>query len=214
MLRVNDSKAGVYIPFMATGIWLAKTLRSASTLASSDGIDSFLRTLKVWSQDEEEREFTRARLMLRHPTKPSGALMVEFYKRSLDATSSGPFLRTLLEATEGSELTMLFAQTVRAAQVLMQEGRESDARYILDTGRNLRPDVFEESATFKLSSQFEPRGSLLIDVIASATGRKLADPTRERVPVHSEIYYARRALNAGGRFTPGPRFRKFIDPKT
>ncbi len=118
MFQIN--KTGVSISFLPVGVWLLKALFSeASHYVEPRSFDRFLTSSPIWLRGEEERLCNTARLMLRHPAKPSGVPLLEFWKMvssSLDLADR--FVKSLLRTEGGPQLTALFFFFVSSAQLL------------------------------------------------------------------------------------------------
>jgi hypothetical protein len=127
MLR--EKKAlNVKLPIPSSGVWLNKSLRTDAHTKVRPGLyDRFINQYHVWLQDEDERQFETARLMLYHSSGASGGPLARLLRSKPDLTC-GIAMTKIFDAPFGARVTMLFATIIRATQMLSQAGHDEDAR--------------------------------------------------------------------------------------
>lgn len=103
--------------------------------------------MSIWAhRDQDEFEFKKARLLFNHPAGPSGVPMVESFRNRKDPATWGDFLQKFFRAKPDLIRFMILHAFTQAAQLLVAEDRRSDACWLLDYGRQHRPDIIGESA--------------------------------------------------------------------
>jgi hypothetical protein len=79
--------------------------------------------------------------------------MLDYFRRNQDPSSRDPFTRTVLTASTGNPVTMLWNAFVHTAQLLAKNSMIDQAHWVLDFAREQRPDLIGEAATFPFSSR-------------------------------------------------------------
>ncbi len=210
-----DRYARIHIPLTATGIWLTRQLSSeASHRITPKQFEQFLSALPFWKRNTQQSwMFDKARLMSWHPREPTGTLMLEFYRNARELDSADVFTRNLFDvkAEAIGQITMLWSSFVRTAQVLVREGKQREAHWLLDYARTRRPDVIGESATFRLSTRdsvktapAEEEGSYTaLSGVESMVNGKMVPK------IHTDIHNARISVYRSGRFSSATTKSRF-----
>lgn len=175
-------------PLRVPGTWLNKQLVRCSTAAIDDGrYEHFISSLRIWHHDHVELAFMQASLHLAHPTRPSAQGMVIFleqYAGSQRGSQKGShFAQDLFESKESSVAYMFFWKIIQTARLLEKEGDKAKARWVLDIGKQRRPDLF--------SSDWKRHRGALTDGVTLRRRKPTDQEIARGVPLDSEGFVIR-----------------------
>jgi hypothetical protein len=100
--------------------------------------------LPIWYQDVEESEWNKAELLKKHPTRPTAIPSLQFFKHRAAGGSSGRFYNSLLSTRNALLENILFKALISTAQRLHCDDHAEESRWLLDFGRDRRPDIFTD----------------------------------------------------------------------
>ncbi|KAK4498035.1 hypothetical protein PRZ48_010691 [Zasmidium cellare] len=133
------------VPMAYSGSWLRTHLlkRGDHEKVAPSLYATFIHGLRVWQSGPSDLEFTRARLLLVHPTDPDPLPALRFIQKHDSPEPKDPFTQDLFNPRGHQVATLLFSHLLQIAQTLSRGGRTSEARYILDFGRRTIPMYFD-----------------------------------------------------------------------
>ncbi|KAK3687073.1 hypothetical protein LTR37_019187 [Vermiconidia calcicola] len=128
-------------------------------------------------------------------------MFLRFWGRCAGTDPKGPFIKDLLQSDHPGVKIMLYRNMVETAQQLHVSGRVQEARWVLDFGREARPDVIGERSDVKFLKTQEPlRPSLRFAATTRELERGLktnADGSRVKDhDLHRKIFQAYRNMDA------------------
>ncbi|KAK3722227.1 hypothetical protein LTR37_002660 [Vermiconidia calcicola] len=139
------SERGVFINLRPLAAWISKAFRSeARRTVDVSTFDRAVIATRCYAGTEEDGDLQLARLMLKHPTKADGTMFRRFWERCASTDPKGPFIKDLLQSDSPGVKIVLYQNIVESAQQLHVNGRVQEARWVLDFGREARPDVIGE----------------------------------------------------------------------
>lgn len=127
------------------GVWLQQQAFTAAAGKTSPGnFENLGGAVGIWTRDLFELGFICMKMALYHPTDPSAAPALDFFRSCANVRVSdlSHFAEILLGSRQSYMARALYWPAVKAAQMLERRSAGSDARFILDFVHSKIPYMF------------------------------------------------------------------------
>ena len=139
-MRIRLRETGIYVPFSLALRWLNVAQGTDAALRVSEPVfQKYQQLLKIMFGDSPESQFQRGFLGLYRPT-PDPLPALAYWKQV--AEDMDEYARTMLNTTSRATAFALRWHIILLVQCLHRNGDAKNARWILDLGREHRPDIF------------------------------------------------------------------------